>query len=189
MANKRDAYESLGLSRSASQDEIKSAYRKLARKYHPDLNKEPGAEEMFKEVQEAYDVLSDESKRQKYDQFGWAAFDPNAGGFGGNGGFNGFNGFNGDFQDVDLGDIFGSFFGGGRTRRQSNGPTRGADSLARVKISFMDSINGKTIQLDLNLEETCPHCHGSGADSPSDVETCPDCHGSGTIRSVQQTIL
>lgn len=182
MAEKRDPYEVLGVSKSASADEIKSAYRKLARKYHPDLNKEPGAEEKFKEVQEAYDILSDADKKAKYDQFGYAAFDPQAG-FGGNGGF-------GDFGDIDLGDIFGSFFGGGSRRsRQSNGPVRGADTLKRVKISFMDAINGKTIDLDLNLDENCPHCNGTGADSPSDIDTCPDCRGTGTVRSVQQTIF
>lgn len=108
MANKRDYYEVLGLSKGCSEDDIKSAYRKLAKKYHPDLNKEPGAEEKFKEVQEAYEVLSDSSKRAKYDQFGHAAFDQN----GGDAGFGGFSGFGGGFQDVDLGDIFGSFFGG-----------------------------------------------------------------------------
>lgn len=183
MAEKRDAYEVLGISKSASADEIKSAYRKLARKYHPDLNKEPGAEEKFKEVQEAYDILSDANKKAKYDQFGYAAFDPQAGGFGGAGGF-------GDFGDIDLGDIFGSFFGGGSRRtRQANGPIRGADTLMRVRISFMDAINGKTIELNINLDENCPHCNGTGADSPSDIETCPDCRGSGVVKSVQQTIF
>ncbi len=181
MAEKRDPYEVLGVGKSASEDEIKSAYRKLARKYHPDLNKEPGAEEKFKEVQESYDILSDPDKKAKYDQFGFAAFDPNSG-FGGAGGF-------GDFGDVDLGDIFGSFFGGGRRTRQTNGPTRGADSLARVRISFMDSIIGKTIELDLNIDENCPHCNGTGAESPSDIDTCPDCRGTGSVKTVQQTIF
>ena len=182
MAEKRDPYEVLGVSKSASADEIKSAYRKLARKYHPDLNKEPGAEEKFKEVQESYDILSDPDKKAKYDQFGFAAFDPQAG-FGGAGGF-------GDFGDIDLGDIFGSFFGGGgRRSRQSNSPTRGNDALRRVRIPFMDSINGRTIDIDLTLDENCPHCNGSGAESSSDIETCPDCHGTGVVRSVQQTIF
>lgn len=181
MAEKRDAYEVLGVSKSSSPDEIKSAYRKLARKYHPDLNKEPGAEEKFKEVQEAYDILSDPNKKAKYDQFGYAAFDPQAGGFNG-GGF-------GDF-DVDLGDIFSSFFGGGRARSQHrNGPTRGADTLNRIKISFMDAINGKKIELSPTIEETCPHCNGSGAESLSDIETCPDCHGQGVVDSVTQTLF
>ena len=184
MAEKRDPYEVLGVSKSASADEIKSAYRKLARKYHPDLNKEPGAEEKFKEVQEAYDILSDADKKAKYDQFGYAAFDPQAGFGGGGAGF-------GDFGDIDLGDIFGSFFGGGGTRRsrQQNGPIRGDDTLKRVKISFMDAINGRTIDLDINLDENCPNCNGTGAETPSDVISCPDCNGTGTIRSVQQTIF
>ena len=187
MASKKDAYEILGISKSASQDEIKSAYRKLARKYHPDLNKEPGAEEKFKEVQEAYDVLSDESKKAKYDQFGWAAFDPNAGGFGGDGGF---GGFGGGFTSDDLGDIFSSFFGGGgRSRRASNEPRRGAENFIRIKISFDDSINGKTIELDLNVEENCPHCKGTCAETPNDIETCPECRGSGYVNAVQQTIF
>lgn len=182
MADKRDPYEVLGVSKQASADEIKSAYRKLAKKYHPDLNKEEGAEQKFKEVQEAYDILSDADKKAKYDQFGYAAFDQQAG-FGGTGGF-------GDFGDIDLGDIFGSFFGGGARRsRQSNGPTRGADTLKRIRISFMDSINGRTIDLDLNIDETCSHCNGSGAESVNDLSTCPDCRGSGTINTVQQTLF
>ncbi len=182
MAEKKDPYEVLGVNKSSSADEIKSAYRKLARKYHPDLNKEPGAEEKFKEIQEAYDILSDPDKKAKYDQFGYAAFDPQAGGFNG-GGF-------GDFGDIDLGDIFGSFFGGGRTRsRQSSGPMRGADINNRIRISFMDAINGKKIEITPVVDENCPNCNGTGAESPSDIETCPDCHGSGTVRTVQQTIF
>ncbi len=181
MAEKRDYYEVLGVSKSATADEIKSSYRKLAKKYHPDLNHEPGAEEKFKEVQEAYDVLSDETKRSQYDQFGHAAFDPNQGGFGA-GGFSG-------FQDVDLGDIFGSFFGGGSRRSARTGPIRGNDTLMQIRISFMDAINGKTITLPITYDETCPSCNGSGAKSPSDIETCSYCHGSGKVNSVQQTIF
>ena len=178
---KRDFYEVLGVSKSASQDEIKSSYRKLAKKYHPDLNKEEGAEEKFKEVQEAYDVLSDENKRAQYDQFGHAAFDQNAG-FGG-GGFSG-------FQDVDLGDIFGSFFGGGARRSsQRRGPTRGSDTLMQVRISFMDAINGKTIVVPVTYDETCSSCSGSGAENSSDIVTCSECRGSGTVNAVQQTIF
>ena len=186
MAQKRDYYEVLGLSKGASQDEIKSSYRKLAKKYHPDLNKEPGAEEKFKEVQEAYDVLSDEKKRQMYDQFGHAAFDQN----GGASGFNGFGGFGEGFQDVDLGDIFGSFFGGGG-RRQSrrNGPMKGNDTFISIKISFMDSVKGKKIELPINFDETCSHCNGTGAENPSDVVTCPNCHGSGYVSQRTQTIF
>lgn len=179
---KRDYYEILGVSKSASQDEIKSSYRKLAKKYHPDLNKEPGAEEKFKEVQEAYDVLSDENKRAQYDQFGHAAFDQNAGFGGGNSGFGG-------FEDVDLGDIFGSFFGGGRSRRSRRGPARGSDTLMQVRISFMDAIKGKTIVVPVTYDEVCPNCSGTGAEKPSDIETCPECRGSGTVIGVQQTIF
>lgn len=189
MANKRDYYEVLGVSKSASKDEIKSAYRKLAKQYHPDLNKEAGAEEKFKEVQEAYDVLYDDNKRATYDQFGHAAFDQN-GGQGGFGGFNGFGGFGGGFQDMDLGDIFGSFFGGGRrSRRQSTGPVRGNDAFMRVRINFMDAINGSTINVPLDFDEPCEHCHGTGAKSASDIETCSNCGGTGTVRMRQQTPL
>ena len=180
MPTKRDYYEVLGVSKSASDDEIKSAYRKLAKQYHPDLNHEPGAEEKFKEVQEAYDVLSDANKRAQYDQFGHAAFDQSQG----------FNGFNGGFQDVDLGDIFSSFFGGGsRARRQERGPQRGRDTIMQIRIAFMDAILGKTIELPITFDEPCTHCHGTGADSPSDVETCPDCHGSGVVIGVSQTLF
>lgn len=179
MAEKRDYYEVLGVNKSSSADEIKSAYRKLAKKYHPDLNKEPGAEEKFKEVQEAYDVLSDANKKAQYDQFGHAAFEQGQGGFGG------FNGF----QDVDLGDIFGSFFGGGTRRRARTGPIRGNDTLMQIRISFMDAINGKTIVLPVTYDETCPSCSGTGAAKPSDIETCPECHGSGQVTATQQTIF
>lgn len=182
MATKRDYYEVLGISKNASKDEIKSAYRKLAKQYHPDINKEPGAEEKFKEVQEAYDVLYDDNKRSTYDQFGHAAFDQN----GGQGGFNG--GFSG-FQDVDLGDIFGSFFGGGRrsSSRRNSGPLRGNDAFMRVRIKFMDAINGTTISIPLDVDEKCTACNGTGAKSPSDIETCSTCHGTGTVHQRQQT--
>ena len=140
MADKRDYYEVLGVSKSASADEIKRAYRKMAKKYHPDVNKEAGAEEKFKEVQEAYDILSDANKKAAYDRYGHAAFDQ-TGGFGGAGGFQG--GFGG-FEDVDLGDIFGSFFGGGGSSRQrKSGPIRGEDRFVQLEIDFMDAIKGK----------------------------------------------
>lgn len=182
MAEKRDYYEVLGVSKNATQDEIKSNYRKLAKKYHPDLNHEPGAEEKFKEVQEAYDVLSDDNKRAQYDQFGHAAFEQ-----GGTGGFQG--GFGG-FQDVDLSDIFGSFFGGGSRRSSSrSGPARGNDTLMQIKISFMDAINGKTIVIPVTYDEPCPDCKGTGAKNGTDIDTCPDCKGTGTVNSVQQTIF
>lgn len=187
MANKRDYYEVLGLSKGASDDEIKSSYRKLAKKYHPDLNKEPGAEEKFKEVQEAYEVLSDPKKRKTYDQFGHAAFDQN----GGASGFHGFDGFQSGFQDIDLGDIFGSFFGGGARRQNSraNGPIKGNDSFISIKISFMDSVNGKKIELPINFDEICSSCNGTGAQNPSDVVKCSSCNGTGYVRQRTQTIF
>ena len=185
MASKRDYYEVLGVSRTASKDEIKSAYRQLAKKYHPDINKEKDAEAKFKEVQEAYDVLFDDQKRSTYDQFGHAAFDQAAGGG------NPFSGFNGGFQDVDLGDLFGSFFGGGgrRSPRQSSGPRRGADTAMRVRIEFMDAILGKKINFPIQYDETCTTCAGSGARSSKDIATCSTCNGQGTVRQRQRTIL
>ena len=183
MATKRDYYEVLGVSKNASNDEIKSAYRKLAKKYHPDLNKEPGAEEKFKEVQEAYEVLSDAQKKAQYDQFGHAAFEQGAGGFGG------FSGGFGGFQDVDLGDLFGSFFGGGRRSQRRNGTTRGRDRSDTISIKFMEAINGKTIDLQITYDEPCTKCGGTGANSSSDIETCSRCNGTGTVKQRQQTIF
>jgi molecular chaperone DnaJ len=183
MATKRDYYEILGISKGASKDEIKAAYRKLAKKYHPDVNKASDAEAKFKEVQEAYDVLFDDQKRATYDQFGHAAFDQNAG-------QNPFQGFGGGaFQDVDLGDLFGSFFGGSRRARAASGPRRGADSFMRIKIGFMDAIKGKRVTIPITYDEQCTRCGGSGAYSSSDVHTCATCHGAGTVKSRQQTIL
>ncbi|MFZ9139581.1 MAG: molecular chaperone DnaJ [Bacilli bacterium] len=187
MANKRDFYEVLGVSKNASKDEIKAAYRKLAKQYHPDINKAPDAEKKFKEVQEAYDVLFDDQKKATYDQFGHAAFDQNAGGnpFQG-GGFGGFSGF----QDVDVGDIFSSFFGGGpRRSRQPSGPQRGADTQMRLRIDFMDAINGKKLVIPIQYDEGCVTCAGTGARSSSDLETCKQCGGSGKQRVRQRTIL
>ena len=185
MAEKRDFYEVLGVSKSATKDEIKSAYRKLAKVYHPD-NKQTGDEAKFKEIQEAYDILYDDQKRQTYDQFGHAAFDQSAGG-----GAGGFNGFQGGFGDVDLGDLFGSFFGGGRARSRgnSNGPKRGNDTLQRVEISFMDSINGKKVKLTVNYDQTCSKCNGTGAKDSSSIKTCSKCNGRGSIVRQQQTIF
>lgn len=183
MAEKRDYYEVLGVSRNASADEIKNAYRKLAKKYHPDINKSPDAEEKFKEVQEAYEILKDDKKRQTYDQFGHSAFDgtgeqnPFSGGFRGSG-----------FDDIDLGDIFGSFFGGSRSRRPS-GPSRGNDSLAKITIDFMDAINGIDYPLNVTYDQVCHHCHGSGGETPEDVQTCPTCNGSGHVTGARQTIF
>ena len=186
MADKRDAYETLGINKSASQDEIKQAYRKMAKKYHPDLNHEPGADVKFKEVQEAYDVLSDTDKKSRYDQFGWPGVDPQAnGGFGGGG----FNGATGDFGD--LGDIFAQFFGGGRSqqRQTSSGPTRGEDIYSSLRISFMESVRGVTKTIPITYYKPCSNCHGTGANSPRDVENCSRCRGSGRVRVVQQTLF
>jgi molecular chaperone DnaJ len=185
MATKKDFYQVLGVSKSASKDEIKSAYRKLAKQYHPDINKAADAETRFKEIQEAYDILYDDQKRQSYDQFGHAAFDQASGGNPFQGG--GFGGF----QDVDLGDIFGSFFGGGgRSRtRQPRGPQRGADAQVRYRVEFMDAINGKKITIPIQYDESCTTCAGSGARSSSDVETCSTCRGTGRRRVQQRTIL
>ena len=178
---KRDYYEVLGVSKGASDDEIKKAYRKLAKKYHPDMN--PGdktAEAKFKEVNEAYEVLSDKEKRAKYDQFGHAGVDPN---FGAGGGFGGF-----DMGDIDLGDIFGSFFGGGfggfggGSQQRANAPQRGESLRANMTITFEEAAFGCEKELDLNRTEECDACHGSGCQPGTTAETCPDCRGTGAIR-------
>ncbi len=188
MATKRDYYEVLGIKKNATKDEIKSAYRKLAKQYHPDINKSPDAPKKFEEIQEAYDVLYDDDKRRQYDQFGHAAFE-NGSGMGGAG--NPFGGFSSQgFGDVDLGDIFSSFFGGGSRRgRSSSGPSKGNDTLYTVNISFMDAINGCHVTIPLDYDEPCEHCHGSGAESPSDMQTCPYCNGRGSVLKQQRTIF
>lgn len=185
--DKKDYYEVLGVSKSATQAEIKSAFRRLAKQYHPDVCKEADAEKKFKEVQEAYSVLSDEDKRRQYDQFGHAAFQGGAGGgnpFGG-----GFSGF--DFGDFDYGDIFDNIFGGmgfgGRS--SSNGrkrPQKGNDSLVKMKITFEESVFGTKKDLDLDVMEECDECDGAGGHGET---TCDKCHGSGTITSEQHTML
>lgn len=179
MANKQDYYETLGISKTASDDEIKKAYRTLAKKYHPDLNKEEGAAEKFKQVQEAYEVLSDSQKRQMYDQYGFDGLDQNGQGFGGFGGFEGgFGGFS---------DIFDSFFGGGTSRRSNqNGPRRGRDKEVSLQVDFMDAVFGSTKTVKIEYEETCPDCLGSRARSKTDIKACASCNGSGrVIRKVQ----
>ena len=183
---KRDYYEVLGINKSASKDEIKSAYRKLAKKYHPD-NKETGSEEKFKEIQEAYDILYDDKKRATYDQFGHAAFDQTGGGPGAGNPFAG--GFNFDGQDIDLGDIFSSFFGGGSrsSQRSKAGPQRGNDRAMRLKVDFMDTVLGKDTVVSFDFQDQCPHCHGSGADSPTDIRLCSTCNGRGSVRRQQRT--
>ncbi len=183
--NKKDYYEILGISKTASSDEIKSAYRKLAKKYHPDISKEANAEEKFKEVQEAYSVLSDENKRRQYDQFGHAAFDQMHGA-GGSGGFSGFGGF----EDVDLGDIFGNMFGSafgfGTGNRSSSRRQRGEDTLMRVVLTFDEAVYGCDKDLKVTVTEACDVCDGKGGFGE---HTCETCHGSGTITQEQRTIL
>ena len=181
MADKRDYYEVLGVSKGASEDEIKKAYRQAAKKYHPDLN--PGdkeAEVHFKEVNEAYEVLSDPQKKARYDQFGHAGVDPNfgAGGYGG-------AGFDG--EDFDLGDIFSSFFGGGGRRQNPNAPRRGSDVGASVVISFEESARGCKKQVNVQLVTTCDECGGSGAAKGTSSRTCAQCGGSGQVRTQQRT--
>lgn len=185
MSTKRDYYDVLGVGKSADATEIKKAYRKLAMKYHPDKN--PGdkeAEEKFKEINEAYEVLSDETKRKNYDQFGHEGV--NGQGFGGDGGFGGqgFGGFDDIFGDI-FGDMFGGGFGGGRQRRR--GPERGADIRQRINISFEDAAFGKKVQVKINRSEECDECHGSGAKPGTSKKTCPTCNGSGQVQSVQRT--
>ena len=176
MADKRDYYEVLGVSRDATDAEIKKAYRKLSKKYHPDINKEAGAEDKFKEVSEAYEILSDAQKRAAYDQYGHAATDPNFGqGFGGGfGGFGGGAGFG--FED-----IFDSFFGGSAAGRRANAPRKGNDLQYRVKLTFEEAIFGKETTIRYQRNEECHTCHGTGAKAGTDPVTCHKCHGSGTI--------
>ena len=190
MATKRDYYEVLGVNKNASKDDIKSSYRKLAKKYHPD-NKETGDEAKFKEVQEAYDILYDDQKRSAYDQFGHAAFDQSqGGGQGGFGGFGGFGNFNGADFDVDLGDIFGSFFGGGARRSSAQtGPQKGEDVLMRLRVDFMDVVTGKDQEVTFDYDEDCAHCHGTGAETPNDIKTCSTCNGRGFVSRRKQVLF
>ena len=187
MADKRDYYEVLGVGKDASADDIKRAYRKLAKMYHPDMH--PGdteAEEKFKEANEAYEVLSDDEKREKYDRYGHAAFDPAAGG--GGSGFGGFGGFGGDF---DFGDIFSSIFGGGRSSggRRANMPEDGDDLLTRVTVSFEEAAFGCKKEIGYARVETCPDCSGSGAAKGTSPETCTQCKGRGYVTVQQQTMF
>ena len=185
-AEKRDYYEVLGVDKSASEDEIKRAYKKMARKYHPDLNPDnKEAEEKFKEVNEAYEVLSDSDKKARYDQFGFAGVDPNYGA-GAGGGAYGAGGF--DFGD--LGDIFGSFFGGGfgsAQRRNPNAPQRSESIRLSVTISFEEAAFGCEKEVSVDRYETCAVCHGSGCADGTSPEVCPDCHGSGQVQVRRQT--
>lgn len=178
---KRDYYEILGVSKDASKDEIKRAYRKLSKQYHPDINKEPGADEKFKEISEAYEVLSDDTKRAQYDQFGHAGANQDFDGFGGFGGFSdaGFGGFE---------DILNTFFGGGSTRRRNpNAPRQGADLQYTMTLTFEEAVFGKETDIEIPREEECSTCHGSGAKPGTHPEECPYCHGSGQISTEQNT--
>ena len=193
MAEKRDYYEVLGLGKNATDAEIKSAYRKLAKKYHPDLN--PGdkaAEEKFKEVNEAHDILSDPEKRKRYDQFGFAGVDPNYGaGQGGGAGFGGFGA-----GGVDLGDIFGDIFGGGfggfggfggSSRANPNAPRKGHDIQASVILTFEEAAHGCAKKITINWQQTCPDCNGNGCEAGSAPETCTNCGGRGYVVTSQRT--
>lgn len=185
MAEKRDYYEVLGVDRNATDETIKSEYRKKAKKFHPDLNPDdPAAEAKFKELGEAYEVLSDKDKRAKYDQFGHAGVDPSYGAGQGYGGFGGF--------EMDLGDIFGSIFGqgfgGGQRRADPNAPKRGGDVHVSLPLTFMEAAHGTTKTIQVNVMDTCSQCHGSGAAPGTQPVTCPDCHGSGHV-TVQQRMF
>lgn len=186
MADKRDYYEVLGVSKDADEATIKKAYRKLAKKYHPDIN--PGdkeAEAKFKEASEAYAVLSDADKRRQYDQFGHAAFEN--GGGGGAGGFD-FGDMGDIFSDIFGGDIFGGMFGGGRSRN-SNGPRRGADVRVNVRITFAESVTGTSKKIDVTLKDPCTKCNGTGAKPGTQPQTCSKCGGKGQVVYTQQSML
>ncbi len=185
MADKRDYYEVLGVSKGADESEIKKAYRVLAKKYHPDMN--PGdkeAEAKFKEASEAYAVLSDPEKKAKYDQFGHAAFDGGAGG----GGFGGFDFSGADFSDI-FGDIFGDLFGGGRRGRGSNGPMKGSNLRASVRLTFEEAVFGCKKEIEINVKDPCPKCQGTGAKTGTSPETCTKCGGKGQVIFTQQSFF
>ncbi|MCJ7855483.1 molecular chaperone DnaJ [Lachnospiraceae bacterium NSJ-143] len=192
MAEKRDYYEVLGIDKNASENDIKRAYRKMAKKYHPDNN--PGdkkAEEMMKEVNEAYEVLSDPEKKSAYDQFGHAAFEQ---GGAGAGGFGGFGGFGSGGMEFDMGDIFGSMFGGGFSgfgggSSRKNGPQRGSDVSVNIQISFEEAIFGCKKEIQINVTDKCDTCGGSGAKPGTGTETCHKCNGTGQERVVQNSIF
>jgi molecular chaperone DnaJ len=194
LADKRDYYEVLGLQKGASEAEIKKAFKSMARKYHPDLHpNDKECEEKFKEVNEAYGVLSDPEKKQRYDQFGFAGVDPSYGG-GAGAGAGGFGGFSEGFGDV--GDIFesifgGSVFGGGTTRRSSNpnAPRRGGDVNIRLVIDFMDACSGAEKKVKITHFEKCPDCNGTGSTAQTITNTCPECNGTGHVNFVQKTMF
>ena len=185
---KRDYYEVLGLAKGATQDEIKKAYRKLAKKYHPDVNKDPGAEEKFKEINEAYEVLSDDNKRAAYDRYGFAGQEA---GFG-----QGFGGFSSGFGGMDdLNDIFSSFFGGGfgggfgqsSRRRNASRPIRGENRYMSLNVDFLDAIHGVDRTIRIEVDKPCEHCHATGAKSDNDIRVCPTCNGTGQVTRQTRT--
>jgi molecular chaperone DnaJ len=176
MSNKRDYYEVLGLAKGASPEEIKKAYRQMARKYHPDVNKEPDAEDRFKEVNEAYEILSDEQKRTMYDRFGHAG----VGGAGGFGGFQDFGGFRDPFEIFE--EVFGGLGGFGRSRRQRGGPRRGADLRYEMTLEFEEAVFGLEKEIEVPRQETCNTCNGSGVEPGTSPIRCPECNGTGEIR-------
>ena len=186
---KRDYYEVLGLTKNASADEIKKAYRKLAKMYHPDVNKAKDAEEKFKEINEAYEVLSNEEKKQIYDNYGFDGLEGNMGSQ--HGGFS--SNFSGDFSD--LGDIFSSFMGGmdgfGSFTRSSNtrssGPIKGDNKYVQMSIEFLEAVKGTTKTIKVSVERKCPKCNGTGARSASDIKTCPTCNGKGKVTTAKRT--
>jgi molecular chaperone DnaJ len=185
---KRDYYEVLGVAKTATADELKKAYRQMAKKYHPDANpnNKQEAESKFKEVNEAYEVLSDPQKRQMYDQFGFNG--PQGSGFGGGNGYyqysGGFDGF-----DIDLDDIVSSIFGGGRSSRRPSGPAKGADLRYNLEITYVEAYQGVKKQITINREEICPTCKGDGAKPGSKIENCKACNGTGTVRTIKNTIF
>lgn len=186
---KRDYYEILGISKTASADEIKKAFRKLAVKYHPD--KEGGDETKFKEANEAYEVLKDSAKRQRYDQFGHAGVGGGAGANAGGNPFEGFQGFGGqgqgfDFGDINLGDVFGSFFGGQGQQRRAN---RGRDVTVDMTLTFEEAVFGVEKEFALDMQDTCTHCKGNGAEPGHDLKTCATCKGSGQVNRVMNTLF
>ena len=182
---KRDYYEVLGVSKGASADEIKKAYRKLAKKYHPDVNKAKDAEEKFKEINEAYEVLSDDQKKQIYDNYGFDGLE-------GNMGQGGFSNFSGGFDD--LGDIFSQFMGGmggfggfSRGTSRQSGPIKGENKYVQMSIEFLEAVKGATKTIKVSVDRKCPRCNGTGAKSASDIKTCPRCNGSGKVTSARRT--
>lgn len=182
--SERDYYEVLGIDKNASADEIKKAYRKAAVKYHPD--KEGGDEVKFKEASEAYDILKDQQKRQRYDQFGHAGVGGNGGGGGGGNPFEGFGGFGGQNVNFDFGDIFGQFFGGGAQR---SGPRRGRDVETKINLTFEEAVFGAQKDLQLDMEDECSHCQGSTTEPGTSMKTCPTCKGAGQQTRVMNTMF